>query len=314
MAASNSNWRIGLPLAVTTAMLWGLMPLLLKGLLDQLDPATLAWVRQIGCGALMAVYFGWRRDARWHALRGRGVAGLVAICILGMTMNALLVNIGLQHATPSASQVMGQLGPVLVLVGAVLIFQESFTRQQWFGATLSVGGLVLFFHDHVHDLLGLSSYGFGMLMLLIAPVFWAAYALAQKRLGTRLDSQQVLMLSYLVGTIVLLPLAAVPRVLMLDGTGWWLLAGMIGIYICSYVALGAAMVRWEASRVSAMLTLTPLFTLVFGYLIGWLFPGYLVVERHDLLSWGGALLVVLGSFLVALPRHRYRLARAAGRA
>jgi len=302
---AKSNWRIGLPLSIATAMFWGIMPLLLKGLLDQLDPMTLAWTRQIGCGVLMAAYFAWRRDIRWRALRSRTVLGLVAICIVGMTMNALLFNIGLKHATPSATQVMGQLGPVLVLIGAVLIFKESFTRQQWFGAVLSVSGLALFFHDHVHDLLQMSSYGFGMVMLLIAPLFWASYALSQKRLGGLLDSQQVLMLSYAVGSVVLLPFSAVDKVALLDVVGWWLLVGVIAVYIFSYIALGTAMAHWEASRVSAMITVTPLFTLVFGHLLGWFFPGYLAVEVHDLLSWGGALLVVVGSFLAAMPRRRY---------
>ncbi len=305
MTLPASNWKIGLPLAIVTAMCWGVMPLLLKGLLDQLDPMTLAWTRQVGCGAVMVAYFLWRRDVSWSALRSWRVIGLVAICALGMTGNALLFNIGLLHATPSATQVLGQLGPVLVLVGAVLLFKESFTRQQWFGAATAVVGLAVFFHDRVFDLLHQTSFGYGMLMLLIAPLFWSSYALAQKRLGLRLGSQQVLMISYVLGVFALLPFSQTGRVALLDTDSWTLLAAVIAVYVVSYVALGVAMSRWEASRVSAMITLTPLFTLGFGHLIAWIVPTYLGAENHDALSWGGALMVVVGSFLAAMPRRRY---------
>jgi drug/metabolite transporter (DMT)-like permease len=307
MSAASSNWRIGLPLAVLTSALWAIVPPVMKGLMAHVDPLTLTWVRQIGCGVLMAAYFLLRRDISWAALRQRDVQVLVAICVVGLTVNAVLLFIGLQYATPSASQVLGQLGPVLVLVVAVLIFKESFTRQQWFGAAVVISGLIIFFHDHLREIFSMGEYGFGVLLLSIAPLFWASYALAQKRLGGRLGTQQVLMISYAAGTFVLLPLSEPARLLTLDGVALLLLAAIIGVYICSYLALGTAMAHWEASRVSAMITLTPLFTLVFSHLIAMLFPGYLQPERHDALSWGGAGLVVVGSLLAALPRRRYRV-------
>lgn len=305
MTATASNWKIGLPLAVLTSMLWAIVPPVSKGLFGVLDPITFVWCRQIGCGGLIAVYFLARREVRWSALRQRNVQWLVAIAAVGLTVNALLLFLGLQYATPSSSQILGQLGPVLVLLGAVFLFKESFTRQQWFGAFIIVCGLLIFFHDHVADILHASRFGYGMLLLTIAPLFWASYALAQKRLGHRLGTQQVLLIAYLAGTVALLPLATPSRVPALHATALLLLAAIIGIYIASYLALGTAMLNWEASRVSAMITLTPLFTLVFSHLIAALFPSYLQPERHDALSWGGAGLVVAGSFLAALPRRRY---------
>jgi drug/metabolite transporter (DMT)-like permease len=305
MSSPVSNWKIGLPLTVLCTMLWALTPLLLKGLLDQLDPLTLAWCRQIGCSVLMGGYFLWRRDIGWQALRTPQVIGLVTVCTLGLTVNSVLFNIGLQYATPSATQVLGQLGPVMVLIGAVVIFKESFTRQQWFGATLVIVGLGVFFHDRIVDLLQMSSYGFGMLILLIAPLFWSAYALAQKRLSGALGSQQVMLLSYLVGSGVLLPWSSVPALAALNTSGWWLLGGVIIVYLLSYISLGVAMANWEASRVSALMPLTPLFTLWFGHLLTVFLPDYLAAEQHDALSWFGAAVVVTGSLLAALPRRRY---------
>jgi drug/metabolite transporter (DMT)-like permease len=72
--------------------------------------------------------------------------------------------------------------------------------------------------------------------------------------------------------------------------------------VFSYVTLGGAMTRWEASRVSAMLTTTPLFTLAYAAALGYWVPGYTPADVLDLLSWLGAALVVVGSCVVAMPR------------
>jgi drug/metabolite transporter (DMT)-like permease len=265
---------------------------------------TLTWCRQIGCGLPMVLYFIWRR-ADWRGLRDRQLLKLLAVCVVGLGGNALLFNIGLQYATPSATQVMGQLGPVLMLLGAVFIFKESFTRQQWLGAAAIMAGLLLFFHDRLGDLVGMTAYGIGMVILAIAPLFWASYALAQKRLSGRLGTQQVLVVAYVIGTFVFLPMAKPGAVAGLGPVGWLLLVGLIGLYMASYITLGGAMARWEASRVSAMITLTPLFTLGFSQMVVLVAPGAITVERTDLLSLLGALMVVGGSLLIALPRRRY---------
>lgn len=302
--ATASNWRIGLPLAVLASMLWATVMPIAKGLMPYLDPITLAWCRQVGCGALMTTYFLCRRDISWAALRDSSVLGLVAVCAIGMAANTLLVFIGLQYARPSAAQVIGQLGPIAVLLGAVFIFKESFTRQQWFGAAVVVSGLAIFFHDSLFDMFARNEAGFGMLILAIAPLFWAAYALAQKRIGRRLDSQQVLVIAYVLGTFALLPAATPTRVAELDTLALLLVGVVIAVNIISYVALGTALLHWEASKVSVMITLTPLFTLIFSHLIAAIFPTYLAPENYDLLSWGGAVLVIAGSLVTAMPLRR----------
>src|SRR5690606_33084287 len=104
---------------------------------------------------------------------------------------------------------------------------------------------------------------------------------------------------------VLLPAADVPSVIALNTLGVSLLVGVIALYMLSYIALGAAMTHWEASRVSAMITLTPLFTLIFSERVVLIALAYRAAESDDLLSLCGAAMVVGGSFLAAMPRRRY---------
>jgi drug/metabolite transporter (DMT)-like permease len=63
---------------------------------------------------------------------------------------------------------------------------------------------------------------------------------------------------------------------------------------------------WQASRVSAVLAVTPLLTVAFGSLLAALPTGYVNEDRVDALSLAGAVLVVFGSAVCALGGGRPR--------
>lgn len=85
-----------------------------------------------------------------------------------------------------------------------------------------------------------------------------------KVLLRRLASQQILFLLYTLCTIALLPLAKPMVIAQLSD---WQLACLIFCGLNTLVGYGAtaeAMARWQAAQVSAIITLTPLFTLLFS--------------------------------------------------
>ena len=72
--------------------------------------------------------------------------------------------------------------------------------------------------------------------------------------------------------------------------------------IIAYGSFGLAMTHWEASRVSAVITLAPLLTLLFVVSINAVQAGFIAAEPMDWMNWLGATLVVGGSILAALGR------------
>ena len=70
--------------------------------------------------------------------------------------------------------------------------------------------------------------------------------------------------------------------------------------IIAYGSFGFAMTHWEASRVSAVITVAPLLTLLFVFLSNVLYPGFIQTEPLDWLNWLGAVFVVGGSTLAAM--------------
>ncbi len=83
---------------------------------------------------------------------------------------------------------------------------------------------------------------------------------------------------------------------------WGLLAFCSANTLVAYGAFAAALEHWEASRVSAVLALTPLATLAFSVAAARFAPAQFATETLSWTSWAGAALVVAGSLLTALGR------------
>lgn len=77
------------------------------------------------------------------------------------------------------------------------------------------------------------------------------------------------------------------------------------IYCCintliGYGAYAEALNRWEVAKVSMIVTLVPLFTIVFSHLLHGIFPQYFSAPSLNNLSYIGACIVVFGAMLSAI--------------
>ena len=297
------NAQLGFLLAFSTACLWGMLAVALTLLMRRLDPYTITWVRMTGAAIALGAFQVWRRQLPpLKALAGKGW-WLLGIAILGLLGNYLLFIIALDYVPPATAQLVIQLAPISFLLGGLVIFGERFTRIQWIGLTLLVVGLLLFFNQRLPELLTLSgNEGRGVAILVAAALSWAAYALAQKRLLDDLASENILLLIYCASAAVLLPVADFSSFSGLDRFGWGLLAFGIFNTLAAYGAFAEALDHWEASRVSAVISLTPLLTVATVYIGMTFWPASNLGQPLDPLAWLGALVVVAGSVLAALGR------------
>jgi drug/metabolite transporter (DMT)-like permease len=136
--------------------------------------------------------------------------------------------------------------------------------------------------------------------MLFAAVAWAIYALAQKQLLTQLASEQVLFLLYVGAVPLLLPPAHLAQVLALDGLQLGMLAFCCANTVIAYGCFAEALEHWEVSRVSAVVTLAPIITVLGVQAAAWLWPGAAPAETLSAWNLLGAALVVAGSMTAAL--------------
>lgn len=304
---ASGRWRLGLGLSASTALLWATLPIALKLALEQVDTLTLTWFRFLVAGVLTGAWLAWR--GRLDGLRTLDVRGraMLVVAALLLVANYVFYLLGIGYTSPANAQLLIQLAPLLMALGAIRVFGERFGPGQWLGMALLVAGLLLFFRDQ-RGHAGGGSYDLGSALVLLAAVVWAGYALLQKQLLMRLDSMQVLLAIYLAASLALLPFARPATLFALDPLHIAIVAFCALNTLLAYGAFAEALAHWEASRVSAILATTPLLCIVAATVAHALWPGWVSPERIGLPGYAGALLVVAGSTAVSLlgarPRHR----------
>jgi len=301
----SGRWKFGLLLALTTAILWGVLPIALKGVMETLDPITTTFFRFSLAALLLTPYI---------LLRSRHTSGLSLFSRLRsprlllqmlaagllLTANYALYILGLQRTTAEAAQIVIQAAPMLLLLSGVWLFGERLSKLQWFGCICFITGLCVFFSPRFYDVfIAVNAYGIGVMLILIAALVWTGYAIMQKFLLQQFSSQETMVLFYWIGTLAFLPFADFTALPQLSGLQWGLLAFCGLNTLIAYGSFAEAMAHIEASKVSAILALTPMVTVATVHLIP--IPG-LVVEPITLLTLCGAALVVGGSMLTALAK------------
>jgi drug/metabolite transporter (DMT)-like permease len=297
---ASGHWRLGLVLTLITAACWATLPVALKLVLQELDPITLTWFRFLVAALVTGGWLAARgRLGGYRALDRRGWAmlGVAALMLVG---NYVFYLLGVQHTTPANAQLLIQFAPLLMALGGIWVFGERFRAAQWLGLALLVAGMGLFFIDQLATSAKAPGYLLGSALVIVGAIVWAVYALLQKQLLVRLGSMQILLFIYVFASIALLPFAHPASLLELDALHWALLAYCAFNTIGAYGAFAEALAHWEASRVSAILAVTPLLCIAAAWAVHALWPQWLAPERITPWGWLGAALVVAGSAAVSL--------------
>lgn len=297
---------LGIFLALTTAVFWGALPIAMKQVLEVMEPFTIVWYRfsmaAIGLGVILASR---RQLPSLKLFRQRRWLLLLIVATCGLLGNFIFFSSSLQYLSPTTSQVIGQLSPVGMMIASVLILKERMRVTQVIGAVMLICGLLLFFNTSLHEIFTrLTDYTLGVVLGVCAATVWVSYGVAQKVLLRRMASQQILLLLYVLCAIALFPMAKPAVIFQLNG---WQFACLLfcGVNtLVGYGALAEAMARWQAAQVSALVTLTPLFTLLFSILLALIWPDNFVAPPLNLVGYVGAFVVVAGAMFSAIG-HRW---------
>jgi drug/metabolite transporter (DMT)-like permease len=304
MSSAERHWA-GLLLSLLTAFMWGTLPIALQLLMQSLDVNTITWARFVFSAAFVWIVL--QRRGQLPALRGfdRRTLLLTGVAIVALMANFLFYLVGLDHLNPEASGIIIQLAPFLLMAGSVLFYGERMTPLDIVGALVLFGGLLLFFNERLGLLFGgLNDYTFGVAAMLLAALTWSVYGLMQKTLLRVMNSMQLTLLIYSGGAVLLLLFSAPADIMAL---GWLplvvLLFGCLNMVI-GYGAFTEAMRVWQAAKVSAVIALAPVVTIICMPLAVWLWPDHYSSSQLNPWSYLGAALVVAGSMLSALGKRR----------
>lgn len=301
MAQTQENWKKGLVLSLITVLFWSTLPISLKISLAAMDAMTLTWFRFLAAAIFTLVLLLNNRKlkqfltltvSQWLWL------GLAAVMLIA---NYVLFLIGLEMTSPANAQVFIQMAPLLMTLGGVLIFKESFSKMQMLGVISIIIGLSLFFKDQIQQILS-SDYTLGIWVMFAAALTWAIYALIQKKLAAVLSSQSILFFIYCFASLVLIFWGRFDAFGQINSTQWWAIAYACINTVIAYGAFAEALNHWNASRVGMVLALTPVITLFAINTFAFFFPKLMSPESIQTLGYVGVMFIVSGSMLASLKK------------
>ena len=295
----------GFSMALLTALMWGVLPVVFTLLRGGPDALAVTWIRFLFSAVVVGLFL-WRRDQLPAIASWRSIDWVILfLAVFFLAGNFILYLFGLELISPEATAVVIQLAPFILMFGSVFFYGERFAAIEWVGAIVLFVGLVLFFNERLALLSqALTSEGLGILYILLAAVSWGIYGLLQKPLLRKTGSVQLTLLMYGGGALLLLPVSNAASLLQMTGLqSGAVLFGCLNMVI-GYGAFTEALRVWQGAKVSAVIALAPVITIVCMQLAVTFWPAYFTNSGLNLWAYIGAALVVAGSMLAALGRQK----------
>jgi drug/metabolite transporter (DMT)-like permease len=208
----DSGARRELQLAlVLMVLIWGANYTVVKVVLTELAPLTIAAVRVTLATFLLFVFSATRRSGRTGHTR-LTKADWTKMALLGLTgvaLNQLLFVTGLNRTVPSHSSLMVATGPIFVLLLTATFLDEPVGFGKVFGVLLSFAGVMAlslnadFTIDQTHVR--------GDITTLCAVLSFAVYTVAGKEMVRRHGALLTTAWSHLFGALILIPMALAVR-------------------------------------------------------------------------------------------------------
>jgi drug/metabolite transporter (DMT)-like permease len=252
--------------------------------LRSLEPLTLASFRVVLAAlAAVIVYLCGRRlpafagsaAAQKERRSWRDFWAFTYLGFFGVAINQVCFTVGLHYTSVSHSAVILGMGPIYTLLLAVLLRLERVTWRKAIGMSVAFVGITLMAVGN-----GLSTRSPSLLgdaITMTGAIGFAAYAVLGKRVASRYDALTMTMYNFLIGGLMILPLAiyrawTFGSVAAWRAVPWQAWAAMLYMAVLSS-AMAYAFYFWllrylEASQLSAFTYLLPITATLLG--IVWL--------------------------------------------
>ncbi len=224
-------------LAVTVAMLcWAASTVVVRGLREDVPPLGLSFWRTL-LGAAVVLPFAWRPMVQQvHLIRRHFWIILLLSFLLFVGGNAVLF-VSLQYTIAINVGVLNSFEPLIIIVAAWAIFRDRVTFNQLAGVMVSLLGVfALISRGDPRAILALD-FNAGDLLVLVAYVSWALYAVYLRLAPRALDQRVMLFLLLFLGALMLIPCYLVEWAVDRPMT-WGLssIAAIVGLAVFSSVA------------------------------------------------------------------------------
>lgn len=285
-----------------TALLWGVLAIAIKVAFQFIDSLTMVWFRFAFASAILLLYFIIKKPKKLLIIKHFPISLLFAGICLGI--NYLGFANGLNYTSPSTAQIVIQLGPILLAIAGIVIFKEKFNKKQLIGILLASAGLVLFYFNQLKAFASSSTYNKGFVWIIIAAITWVSYAILQKKLVKKHDPQLLNLFIYIIPAIMFIPISDFGVFSQLNIKQWLILTFLGANTLLAYGFLAIAFKHTQAYKVSIVLTMNPIITIVLMNILYHINYSAIQGEKLSYLSTTGAIMLICGAIIAIFFSHK----------
>ena len=280
---------------ITTTIIWGSTFALVKIVLAEIPPFTLALLRFALASFILlpivhlnpAWRIGWR-NLEWRRLSAMG--------FLGVTLYFVTENLGMVYTTASSGSLVTAGAPAITAVFAVVFLKERLGWVRSLGIAISMVGVAIIVLAGGQGDVYSPNPLLGNLLICGSSVCWGFYTIWGKDMNRRYPDMTITAWTIALGTVWLLPFAAYEWVTQgfgaISATSW-LIVGFLGVAAsaAAYVLWNYALSHLDASVTATFLNLVPVVSL--------LLAGTVLAERIRPIQIVGGVLVMGGVYLAS---------------
>jgi drug/metabolite transporter (DMT)-like permease len=244
-------------------------------------PLALASFRVVLAGAFMVpVYFGCSRlpvfaeasNLRRHGFAARDFWIFLYLGFFGVTINQICFTTGLHFTSISHAAVIVGMGPIYILVLAVLLRLERATGHKVIGMLIALLGIAVLASENGISVHSASLEGDAITMT--GSIGFAMYVVLGKRVAGKYDTLTMTAFNHFAGALIVLPLAIYEAANLYRAGNWplpwqaWAAVLYMAIFssALAYVFYFWLLRYLEASQLSAFTYLLPVLATILGIL------------------------------------------------
>lgn len=288
--------NLGLLFASFTSVLWGFLAVFLKFSLIDFDAVTVVWFRFTLAFILLFSFFFFKK--REFVAIFKKPPLLIVFAGIALGLNYVLFLQGLKYTNPTITNIIIQIGPVMLAAVGVFFYKESISFRQSMGFVAVIIGFALFYYDQVSvPEVVYKDLSLGVILILLAAISWVVYASFQKKLSGTYAPQQLNLIIYFVPIIMFAPFVDYVSFYNIN-----LQSGLVLVFLgvntlLAYGFIGEALKYAPANKVSIIITLNPIITIITMAILDTFNYDWLGKETTSIFGYFAALLVILGAVL-----------------
>ncbi len=293
---------IGLLAACLTALLWGFLAIALKVSLTTLDSFTIVWFRFTFAFIVLFISLLIFKKGKLQVFKS--IPWEFILCGILLGFNYIGFMKGIEYTSPSTTQIIIQIGPLILAVIGLSYFKETIAFKQILGFVLALIGFGLFYFDGLSHMLNTDLFNSGALWIIFGAISWSFYAFLQKKSAHKISSQEGNLIIYGSASLMFIAFCNFTSLVMVKTHEWPLIIFLGLNTLLAYGALAIALSKAPANKISIIITLNPLITIFGMNLLAFLGVDWIEPETISTKGYLGALLVLVGALLVTFFRKK----------